>query len=113
VGKRFEDGKYRYLYFYPTYYFTPETNNFLQQVYTQIAQTRFDTSIRGHFISKELKADFSRDRYQTIDAFVINENLHTQTQLPTDDPNHKTDRTFKLSYPDDKPLTFYFMALPP
>ena len=52
-------------------------------------------------------------RYQTIDAFVINENLHTQTQLPTDDPNHKTDRTFKLSYPDDKPLTFYFMALPP
>ena len=97
VGKRFEDGKYRYLYFYPTYYFTPETNNFLQQAYTQISQTRFDTSIRGHFISKELKADFSRDRYQTIDAFIINENLHTQTQLPTDDPNHKTDRTFKLS----------------
>ncbi|HEY9296840.1 MAG TPA: type I-D CRISPR-associated protein Cas10d/Csc3, partial [Phormidium sp.] len=30
VGKRFEDGKYRYLYFYPTYYFTPETNKFLQ-----------------------------------------------------------------------------------
>lgn len=113
VGKRFEDGKYRYLYFYPTYYFTPETNNFLQQAYTQIAQTRFDTSMRGHFISKELKADFSRDRYQTIDAFIINENLHTQTELPTDDPNHKTDRTFKLSYPDDKPLTFYFMALPP
>ena len=113
VGKRFEDGKYRYLYFYPTYYFTPETNNFLQQAYTQIAQTRFDTSIRGHFISKELKADFSRDRYQTIDAFIINENLHTQTQLPTDEPNYKTDRTFKLSYPDDKPLTFYFMALPP
>jgi CRISPR-associated protein Csc3 len=113
VGKRFEDGKYRYLYFYPTYYFTPETNNFLQQAYTQIAQTRFDTSIRNHFISKELNADFSRDRYQTIDAFVINENLHIQTQLPDDDPNHKTDRTFKLSYPDDKPLTFYFMALPP
>jgi CRISPR-associated protein Csc3 len=31
VGKRFEDGKYRYLYFYPTYYFTPETNKFLQK----------------------------------------------------------------------------------
>jgi CRISPR-associated protein Csc3 len=28
VGKRFEDGKYRYLYFYPTYYFTPETDTF-------------------------------------------------------------------------------------
>jgi CRISPR type I-D-associated protein Csc3/Cas10d len=30
VGKRFEDAKYCYLYFYPTYYCTPETNKFLQ-----------------------------------------------------------------------------------
>ncbi|MGA7933245.1 MAG: type I-D CRISPR-associated protein Cas10d/Csc3, partial [Kovacikia sp.] len=37
VGKRFEDGKYRYLYFYPTYYFTPETNKFLQKAYSGIA----------------------------------------------------------------------------
>ena len=29
------------------------------------------------------------------------------------DPEFRRDRTFKLSYPDDQPLTFYFMALPP
>lgn len=102
VGKRFEDGKYRYLYFYPTYYFTPETNKFLQKAYNGIAQTRFDTSVRNHFISKDLQADLGRDRYQSVDSFLIDENLQRDK-----------DRTFKLSYPEDQPLTFYFMALPP
>lgn len=113
VGKRFEDGKYRYLYFYPTYYFTPETNKFLQKAYSGIAQTRFDTNIRNHFITKDLEAHFERDRYQTVDAFLIDENLERKKQLPENDPNFKRDRTFKLAYPDDQPLTFYFMALPP
>ncbi|NJK74421.1 MAG: type I-D CRISPR-associated protein Cas10d/Csc3 [Oscillatoriales cyanobacterium RU_3_3] len=113
VGKRFEDGKYRYLYFYPTYYFTPETNKFLQQAYTNIAQTRFTTSIRNHFIDDEMQAHFERDRYQNVDAFLIDEDLQTRKALPETDPNYQKDRTFKLSYPDDRPLTFYFMALPP
>jgi CRISPR-associated protein Csc3 len=102
VGKRFEDGKYRYLYFYPTYYFTPETNKFLQKAYSGIAQTRFNTQIRNHFISQELRADFSRRRYQTVDMFLIQNTL---------EPGR--DRTFKLAYPDDQPMTFYFMAIPP
>jgi CRISPR-associated protein Csc3 len=113
VGKRFEDGKYRYLYFYPTYYFTPETNSFLHRAYSNIAQTRFDTSIRNHFINKQLEANFSREKYQTVDAFLMDEDLAQRKQLPDDDPNFKRDRTFKLSYPENKPLTFYFMALPP
>ena len=113
VGKRFEDGKYRYLYFYPTYYFTPETNRFLQKAYTSIAQTRFDTTLRNHFISKSLEANFDRERYQTIDAFLMDEDCDRRKNLPEADPDYKKDRTFKLSYPDDQPLTFYFMALPP
>ncbi|MFQ4140913.1 type I-D CRISPR-associated protein Cas10d/Csc3 [Chlorogloeopsis sp. ULAP02] len=102
VGKRFEDGKYRYLYFYPTYYFTPETNKFLQKAYSGIAQTRFDTSVRNHFITKDLQAHLDKENYQSVDTFLIDENLDTEK-----------DRTFKLSYPEDQPLTFYFMALPP
>jgi CRISPR-associated protein Csc3 len=113
VGKRFEDGKYRYLYFYPTYYFTPETNKFLQKAYSGIAQTRFDTSIRNHFISRDLDVDFGRDRYQSVDAFLIDDDLERKKNLDETDPNFKRDRTFKLAYPDNKPLTFYFMALPP
>ncbi len=113
VGKRFEDGKYRYLYFYPTYYFTPETNKFLQIAYSGIAQTRFDTSIRNHFIPKNLQANLSKDKYQSVDSFLIDQDLQHQKNLLEDDPNYKKDRTFKLSYPEDQPLTFYFMALPP
>ncbi|MBD2042685.1 type I-D CRISPR-associated protein Cas10d/Csc3 [Microcoleus sp. FACHB-672] len=102
VGKKFEDSKYRYLYFYPTYYFTPETNKFLQKAYQNIAQTRFDTKLRNHFISKDLQANFEKHHYQRVDGFIIDEKI---------DPSK--DRTFKLSYPEDQPLTFYFMAMPP
>lgn len=102
VGKRFEDGNYRYLYFYPTYYFTPETNKFLQAAYTNISQTRFNAQLRNHFITKEWQAKFDRTQYQTVDSFLIDEQL-----------DKEKDRTFKLSYPEDQPLTFYFIALPP
>ncbi|MEG3919516.1 type I-D CRISPR-associated protein Cas10d/Csc3 [Microcoleus sp. T3_A4] len=102
IGGRFEDAKYRYLYFYPTYYCTPETNHFLHQAYDEISQTRFDTGVRNHFISKELKANFELSRYQSVDIFHLDRKSEA-----------KRDKTFKLSYPDNQPLTFYFMALPP
>jgi CRISPR-associated protein Csc3 len=86
VGKRFEDGKYRYLYFYPTYYFTPETNKFLQRAYSGIVQTRFDTSIRNHFISRDLEVDLTRANYQSVDAFLIDNDLERKTALDEKDP---------------------------
>jgi len=113
VGKRFEEGKYRYLYFYPTYYFTPETNSFLQKAYANIAQTRFDSSIKLHFVDKNLVANFDRTRYQSVDSFLIDEKLRQKKETINEEEDGKKDRTFKLSYPEDKPLTFYFMALPP
>ncbi|TRU54081.1 MAG: type I-D CRISPR-associated protein Cas10d/Csc3 [Microcystis aeruginosa Ma_QC_Ca_00000000_S207] len=100
VGKNFEDAKYRYIYFYPTYYCTPETNLFLHQVYEEIKQSRFDTDVRNHFISKDLKAHLELDQYRSLDIFHLN-----NTSIK--------DRSLKLSYPEKQPLTFYFMALPP
>src|ERR671933_2184206 len=118
VGKKFEDGKYRYLYFYPTYYFTPETNKFLQKAYSGIAQTRFDTRIRNHFINKDLQADLERERYQSVDAFRLKEisgtNLSEIANLnESEEPEAKKGRIFKLNYSENQPMTFYFMALPP
>ncbi|MGL5875370.1 MAG: type I-D CRISPR-associated protein Cas10d/Csc3, partial [Xenococcaceae cyanobacterium] len=101
VGKKFEDGKYRYLYLYPTYYFTPETNRFLHEAYDRIQQTRFDTGLRNHFISKQLQANFSLNRYQTAGLF----------QLQTNE--EKKGKIFRLNYSEKQPMTFYFMALPP
>lgn len=100
VGKKFEDEKYRYLYFYPTYYFTPETNKFLSLAYQNIAQTRFKTNLRNHFISDKLEADFSRSRYQSVAEFLL-------------DKKEENKGIFKLSYPEEEPMTFYFMAMPP
>lgn len=102
TGADFEERKYRYLYLYPAYFFTPETNNFLQKAYTWIARTRFDADIRKHLITEKQVANFNVENYQQVDSLLIQENLQ-----PEDD------RTFKISYPDDQPLTFFFLALPP
>ncbi len=103
TGADFEERKYRYLYLYPTYFFTPETNKFLQKAYTWIARTRFDADIRKHLISQDQVAKFDIANYQSIDSLLIQENL-----------NPEDDRTFKIwGYPDDQPLTFFFLALPP
>lgn len=102
TGGDFEGRKYRYLYLYPAYFFTPETNKFLQKAYSWIARTRFDADIRKHLITDKQVAKFTLDNYQQVDSLLIQENLQAED-----------DRTFKISYPDNQPLTFFFLALPP
>ncbi|MCP2729408.1 type I-D CRISPR-associated protein Cas10d/Csc3 [Limnofasciculus baicalensis] len=102
TGGDFESRKYRYLYLYPAYFFTPETNKFLQKAYSWIARTRFDADIRKHLISDKQVAKFDVDNYQQVDSLLIQENLESEN-----------DRTFKISYPDNQPLTFFFLGLPP
>lgn len=102
TGGDFEGRKYRYLYLYPAYFFTPETNKFLQKAYMGIKRTRFDAELRKHFITEQQIANFSIGNYLQVDSLLIDENLETEN-----------DSTFKLDYPEDKPLTFFFIALPP
>jgi len=102
TGRDFEDRKYRYLYLYPAYFFTPETNKFLQKAYMGIKRTRFDAELRKHFITEQQIANFGIGNYLQVDSLLIDENLETEN-----------DSTFKLNYPEDKPLTFFFIALPP
>ncbi|MFB2767867.1 type I-D CRISPR-associated protein Cas10d/Csc3 [Pelatocladus sp. BLCC-F211] len=102
IGGDFESRKYRYLYLYPTYFFTPETNKFLQLAYNQFARTRFDAELRKHFITDKQIAKFSIQNYQQVDTLLIKENLQ-----PDDD------RTFKISFPEKETLTFFFLGLPP
>ncbi|MBW4651198.1 MAG: type I-D CRISPR-associated protein Cas10d/Csc3 [Kastovskya adunca ATA6-11-RM4] len=102
TGADFEGRKYRYLYLYPAYFFTPETNRFLQKAYTWIARTRFDADIRKHLISDKQVAWFNTENYQQVDSLLIQEDLQPEN-----------DRTFKLNYPENQPLTFFFLALPP
>ncbi|MCC5634800.1 type I-D CRISPR-associated protein Cas10d/Csc3 [Nostoc sp. CHAB 5844] len=102
VGADFESRKYRYLYLYPIYFFTPETNKFLQLAYNQFARTRFDAEMRKHFIAENQVANFGIEDYQKVDSLLIKENLK-----PEDD------RTFKTSFPEHETMTFFFLGLPP
>ncbi|MDK3159156.1 type I-D CRISPR-associated protein Cas10d/Csc3 [Kamptonema cortianum] len=102
TGGDFESRKYRYLYLYPAYFFTPETNKFLQKAYAWIARTRFDADIRKHLVSDQQVANFTANNYQQVDSLLIQEDLQPEN-----------DRTFKISYPPNQPLTFFFLALPP
>ncbi|MEB3182480.1 MAG: type I-D CRISPR-associated protein Cas10d/Csc3 [Nostocaceae cyanobacterium] len=102
TGADFENRKYRYLYLYPTYFFTPETNKFLQKAYQQFSRTRFDAEMRKHFITEHQIAKFDMQNYQQVDDLLIKENLQ-----PEDD------RTFKISFPERETLTFFFLGLPP
>lgn len=99
TGGDFEGRKYRYLYLYPAYFFTPETNRFLQKAYSWIRRTRFDADIRKHLVNEQQIAQFNIENYQSVDALLIQE-------------ESEKDQTFKLNYPNE-PLTFFFMALPP
>jgi CRISPR-associated protein Csc3 len=100
TGGDFEGRKYRYLYLYPTYFFTPETNNFLQKAYSWIRKTKFDADVRKHLISEDQRAKFDTGNYQSVDSLLIQEST-------------EKDQTFKLNYPAKQPLTFFFMAIPP
>ncbi|MEB3218757.1 MAG: type I-D CRISPR-associated protein Cas10d/Csc3 [Nostocales cyanobacterium 94392] len=102
VGGDFEGRKYRYLYLYPTYFFTPETNKFLQLAYNQFARTRFDAELRKHFIAEKQLGNFSIENYQKVDTLLIKEDLKPEE-----------DRTFKISFPETETLTFFFLGLPP
>ena len=99
TGGDFEGRKYRYLYLYPAYFFTPETNCFIQKTYSWIRRTRFDADIRKHLVSDKQVAQLNLRNYQQIDSLLLQEEA-------------ERDSTFKLSYPNE-PMTFFFMALPP
>jgi CRISPR-associated protein Csc3 len=100
TGGDFEGRKYRYLYLYPAYFFTPETNRFLQKAYTWIKSTKFDADVRKHLVTNQNEADFSIENYQKVDSLLLQETTDK-------------DQTFKLKYPATQPLTFFFMAIPP
>lgn len=99
TGGDFEGRKYRYLYLYPAYFFTPETNRFIQKAYSWIRRTRFDADIRRHLVNDKQIAQFEIENYQQVDSLLLQEEA-------------ERDSTFKLSYTDE-PMTFFFMGLPP
>lgn len=107
TGKRFEGRRLRYLFFYPTYFFTPETLLVLREVYLQLKQTRF-TVLRRLLMPEnndaEPRANLALEVFQQI------EQLFLDPTLP-DRPNE--DRLFRMRFSENEPVSFGVLGIPP
>ncbi len=103
VGKNFEKRRFRYLYLYPTYFFTPETLSQLHFLYDRLKRVSF-TALR-----KGLLAEGEDGVMLQLDAGTFQ---HLQEFLITPDPP-EDDTLFRLRFPESDPPTSFFIGVPP
>lgn len=106
-GGNFEKRKLRYLFFYPTYFFTPESLRMLRALYDRLRRVSF-TALRSLLVPEAEAADAHIDLapalYQRLQELM----LHPSEIERADD-----DRLFRLRFPPTEPITFSFVGLPP
>ncbi len=102
-GANFEKRQFRYLFFYPTYFFTPETLRMLQLVQDQLKRVSF-TSLRKallpnpHNPDQQVHLDIAT--FQQLDDLLL-------------DPSLTAEEDRLLRYTDREPATFSFIGIPP
>jgi CRISPR-associated protein Csc3 len=102
-GGDFEGAKFRYLYIYPTYYFSAETNRFLRSASQKLAAANFRTGVRDQLVNPQTReVNFEIADFQRLDHLLIDEQLDLDK-----------DRFFKMDYSEDDPVTFFFVGIPP
>lgn len=107
VGKRFEGRRLRYLFFYPSYFFTTETLALFRELQTELRRISF-TSLRKLLLP-------GRDDEATSANLALSTFQHIQDLLldPAVRENPEQDRLFRLRYSEREPITFYFLGIPP
>jgi CRISPR-associated protein Csc3 len=107
VGKRFEGRRFRYLFFYPSYFFTTETLGMLRELQTELRRISF-TTLRKLLLpgrdDASLHANLSLETFQHIQDLLLD---------PTIRNNPAEDRIFRLRYDEREPMTFSFLGIPP
>ncbi|MCI0396691.1 MAG: type I-D CRISPR-associated protein Cas10d/Csc3 [Chloroflexi bacterium] len=103
TGKRFEGRKFRYLYLYPTYFFTPETLTQLRYIHDRLQRISF-TSLR-----KALQAETDSGPQLQLEALALQ---RLQDLMMTPEPPQE-DRLFRLHFPEGDPITMFFIGMPP
>ena len=105
-GGRFEGQRVRYLYFYPTYFFTPETLAQFDLAYLQLKRLSF-TSVRKALLSDDNNGQpvlhVTAGDFQRLGPLMLD-------PTPVDPAQ---DRLFRMQFPEDEPITFYFLGVPP
>jgi CRISPR-associated protein Csc3 len=106
-GGNFEKRKLRYLFFYPTYFFTPESLRMLRALHDRLRSVSF-TALRQVLLptpdDPDAQLQMTPERFQQIHEFM----LHPQVFGRDED-----DRLFRLRFPPNEPITFGFIGLPP
>jgi len=103
TGKDFENWCVRYLYFYPTYFFTPETLELFRRAYTNIRRVSF-TELRRQLVGEEGTVDLSPETLQRMEPLLL---------TPEEEMEPEEDRYVRLHFPEHEPMTFYFLGVPP
>lgn len=96
VGGKYEAAKIKWLYLYPSYFFTTETGQFTRSIYNQLKNLNF-FDVRKHL----------REGMEIKDFLTLDEVLIEAEELdPADDP------IFKMEFEENDLATFYFCGIP-
>jgi CRISPR-associated protein Csc3 len=106
-GGRFEGREIRYLYFYPTYFFTPETLEVFRTVHNRLQRVGF-TELRRQLVGTDAQGrpalHLDPDTLQRLEPLLLS---------PDDLSSSDEDRYLRMHFPDREPITFYFLGIPP
>ncbi len=103
VGKNFEKRKFRYLHFFPTYFYTPETLAQMHLLHNRLKNVKFTELRRG------LERKTENGTVLQLEPAVFQ---RLQDFMMTPDPP-EDDRLSRLSFPDDTPFTISIIGIPP
>lgn len=104
-GKNFEARKVRYLFFYPSYFFTPLTLDMMRDLYERLKRVSI-TALRKVVLGKdgeESNVRLDPDSLQRLQDLLL-------APKPADEQDY--DRFTRLHYPKGEPLTFSFVGIP-
>jgi CRISPR-associated protein Csc3 len=106
-GGNFEKRKLRYLFFYPTYFFTPETLRMVRALHDRLKRVSF-TALRSQLLPSpdkpDAQVDLSPELFQRLSEFFLH---------PNEIARAEDDRLFRLRFPAAEPITFSFVGIPP
>jgi len=103
TGGDFEGRRIRYLYFYPTYFFSPETLALFRRAYANIRRISF-TELRSQLVSREGAVNLAPAALQRLEPLLL---------APEEEGAPSVDRYVRLHFSEDEPVTFYFLGVPP
>ena len=96
VGGRYDDAKIKWLYLYPSYFFTTETAKFVGDAYRQMKNLNFFD------VRKALHKGMSTKDFINLEEMLID------TEIPDPDDNY----LLKMEFNTNDLATFYFCGIP-